>query len=104
MISQIAALTANVVTEAPELGHGETAARPSPDPRLNRMSDTAAAAAAPAMMAGHETAEREASAVWPASPAPRIGAPAPSGIPDEVCIFSLPKALRVSARKEREEE
>jgi hypothetical protein len=54
------------------------------------MSDIAAAVTAPAMMAVHETAEREASAVWPASPAPTIGAPAPGRMPDEeVCMSSL---------------
>jgi hypothetical protein len=61
------------------------------------MSDTAAAAAAPAMMAGHETAECEASIVWPASPAPRIGEPTPGRMPDEeVCMSSFPKAVSYS--------
>ena len=41
---------------APFSDQGETDDRPSPTPSISRISDSAAAAAAPAMMAPHETA------------------------------------------------
>lgn len=48
-MSQIAAITVKVVTEAPVLGQGDTDARPKPDPRARMISDNAAAANAPPM-------------------------------------------------------
>ncbi len=40
----------------PSLLHGETEDKPSPVPRISRISDSAAAAAAPANTAPHDTA------------------------------------------------
>jgi len=53
-------MTVNVVTEAPELDHGDTDASPKPEPRAMRTSDNAAAANAPPMIAGQATADIEA--------------------------------------------
>src|SRR4029078_6305230 len=55
--SQIAVMTVKVVAEAPRSAHGETEARPKPEPSASRMRDTAQATRAPAMMAAHETAD-----------------------------------------------
>jgi hypothetical protein len=74
MISQIAVIAVKVVTEAPEFGQGDTDARPKPDPRASRISDNAAVAKAPPMIAAHEIAEVRDSKVLPASPAPRVSA------------------------------
>ena len=57
MISHTAASTPNVVADGLELYHGETDAKPRPDPRASKISATAAIAKAPAMIAGHDTAE-----------------------------------------------
>ena len=61
-INQIAVMTVNVVTEAPEPDQGDTDASPRTEPRAMRISDSAAAANAPPMIAGHATPEVEASA------------------------------------------
>jgi len=60
-INQIAVMIVNVVTEAPEPDQGDTHASPRPEPRDMRISDSAAAANAPPMIAGHATREVEAS-------------------------------------------
>ena len=70
-MSQIAVITVKAVTEAPELGQGDTEASPKPDPRASRISDNPAVAKAPPMIAAHEIAEIGDFKVWPASPAPR---------------------------------
>jgi len=46
-INQIAAQTPNVVADAPELYHGDTEAKPRPDPRASNISAVAAIAKAP---------------------------------------------------------
>ncbi|MNL61002.1 hypothetical protein D3C87_1848680 [compost metagenome] len=43
----------------PSLAHGDTAEKPRPKPSSTRISDNAAAAAAPAKMAPQDTPERE---------------------------------------------
>ena len=73
-MSHIAVITVKVVTEAPELGQGDTEARPKPDPRASRISVSAAAAKAPPMTAAQEIAEVDDSKVWSTSPAPRVSA------------------------------
>jgi hypothetical protein len=55
----MAAVTASDIPEIPLLGQGDTAANPSPEPSANKMSETAAATKAPAMIAGHDTPELE---------------------------------------------
>jgi hypothetical protein len=67
MISHIAIIKVKAVAEAPELGQGDTEARPKPDPRARRIRDVAAAAKAPASIGGQAIPEVEASTVWPAS-------------------------------------
>ncbi len=49
-------LTPSVAAVTPALAHGETDDKPRPTPRMSRISESAAAAAAPAAMAPHETA------------------------------------------------
>jgi hypothetical protein len=78
-MSQIAVIAVKVVAEAPEFGQGDTEAKPKPDPRASRISDNAAVAKAPPMIAAHEIAEVEDSKVWPASPEPRVSARLPTG-------------------------
>ena len=46
----------NAAADTPLRAHGEIADKPSPAPRINRIIDKAAAAAAPARIAPHETA------------------------------------------------
>src|SRR5271168_3778633 len=70
----MAVITVKVVTEAPELGQGDTEAKPKPDPRASRISDNAAAAKAPPIIAAQEIAEVDDSNVWPTSPASRVSA------------------------------
>ncbi|MNH36643.1 hypothetical protein D3C79_974600 [compost metagenome] len=43
---------------APSSAQGEVAAKPSPAPRITRINERAAAAAAPAKIAAHDTPER----------------------------------------------
>jgi hypothetical protein len=62
-MSQIAVSAVKVITEAPEFGQGDTEARPKPDPRASRISDKAAVARAPPMIAVQEIAEVDASKV-----------------------------------------
>jgi hypothetical protein len=63
-INQIAAQTPNVVADGPELYHGDTEAKPRPDPRASNISAAAAIAKAPAMIAGHDTAETALSTIF----------------------------------------
>jgi hypothetical protein len=56
-MSQIAATAPNVAGEAPLLAQGDTETNPKPDPRATKISVAATAAAVPAKMAGHETAD-----------------------------------------------
>ena len=60
-MSHIAVVTVKVATVTPEFDQGDTDASPKPEPNNKRMSDTAAAVTAPAMMAGQATAEVVAS-------------------------------------------
>jgi hypothetical protein len=62
-MSPIAVITENVVSETPLLGQGDTEARPRPEASANRISETAAATTAPAMIAAHDTADLVASTV-----------------------------------------
>jgi hypothetical protein len=64
MISHTAAYTPNVVTEGPELDHGETEESPRPDPRASKIRATAAIATAPAIIAGQDTADTALSAAF----------------------------------------
>ena len=48
--------TPNAVAPMPALAQGETDDKPKPVPRINKINDNAAAAAAPAKMADHDTA------------------------------------------------
>lgn len=56
-MSQIAAVIVNVIAETPRFGQGEIDAKPSPDPNASRVSETAAATKAPAMIAGQDAAD-----------------------------------------------
>src|SRR5689334_15318262 len=60
-ISQMPAAMVNAFRVVPEFGHGETDARPNPEPSASRISVAAAAANAPPMIAPHATAEVRAS-------------------------------------------
>jgi hypothetical protein len=96
MMSQIAVIAVKVVTEAPEFGQGDTEAKPKPDPRASKISDNAAVAKAPPMIAAQEIAEIDDSKVWPASLTPRVSAARPlKGTP---AILAVPS---ISARTER---
>jgi hypothetical protein len=53
--NHIAAERPTVVAAAPLEGHGEIAEKPNPNPRITKISESAAAAAAPAKIAPHET-------------------------------------------------
>ena len=66
-MSQIAIIAVKVVSEAPELGQGDTEARPKADPRVSRISDNAAVAKAPPIIAAQEIAEIGDSRVWAGS-------------------------------------
>jgi hypothetical protein len=61
MINQMAVMIVNVVTDAPELGHGDTDERPNPDPSATRTSVSEIAATAPPRTAAHATPELAAS-------------------------------------------
>src|SRR5271169_3606241 len=86
----MAVISVKVVTEAPELGQGDTEARPKPDPRATRINDNAAAAKAPPMIAAQEIAAVDDSKVWPASPARRVSARPCKGA---LTIATLPDEL-----------
>src|SRR5271165_1512703 len=58
-MSQMTPLMVNGVADTPWLTHGEIDADPMPDPKAIRMSEVAAATNAPAMIAGHEAADRD---------------------------------------------
>jgi len=58
-----------VVADTPELDHGDTEARPKPEPSARRMSERDAAAKAPPRIAGQDIPDEEASRVVTASPA-----------------------------------
>ena len=77
-MSHTAAETVNVVAEMPEPDQGEVEAKPRPDPRITRMSVSAAAANAPPRIAGHATAEAGA----PVAPA---AAPRAAVVADPAC-------------------
>src|SRR4029077_13472545 len=64
MSNHTAAKTPKVVADGPELYHGDTEAKPRPDPRASNISATAAVANAPAMIAGHDTAEIALSTIF----------------------------------------
>jgi hypothetical protein len=48
--------TPKVVADTPLYAHGDTEDSPKPVPSINKISDNAAAAAAPAIIAPHDTA------------------------------------------------
>jgi hypothetical protein len=72
-MSPIAVIAEKVVSDAPLLGQGETAAKPRPDASANRINDTEAATTAPAMIAAHETAEVADSTVGAPVPVTGVG-------------------------------
>ncbi|MBA4264227.1 MAG: hypothetical protein C0453_04030 [Comamonadaceae bacterium] len=55
-VSQTMVETPRVVAPTPAWDQGDTEDMPNPTPRMSRISESAAAAAAPAAMAPHETA------------------------------------------------
>jgi hypothetical protein len=55
-------MTPNVVAETPELGHGDTDARPNPEPKATSISPIEAIAKAPPIIAPQETADTAVSA------------------------------------------
>jgi hypothetical protein len=57
MMNQIAAVAPIAVAEAPLLVHGDTAAKPRPDPSVSKIKVAATAATVPARIAAHETAD-----------------------------------------------
>jgi hypothetical protein len=61
--SQIAIMSVKLAADIPSLLHGEMDANPKPDPSATSSSEAAEATAAPAQIAGHATAEVDASAV-----------------------------------------
>jgi hypothetical protein len=61
MMSHIAVVTVKVAMVTPEFDQGDTDASPRPEPSNKRISDTAAAVKAPAMIDGQATAELLAS-------------------------------------------
>ena len=56
-MSHIAAFTVKPVAEAPWPGHGETMAKPKPEPNASNMADAAIATNAPAKIAGQDAAD-----------------------------------------------
>ena len=56
-MSQMAVVTAKVVTDAARSDQGEMDANPTPDPRATRMTVVAAATKAPAKMEGQDAAD-----------------------------------------------
>jgi hypothetical protein len=97
-MSQIAVIAVKVVSEAPELGQGDTEARPKPDPRASRISDNAAVAKAPPMIAAQEIAEVDDSKVWFASPTPMVSVRPPTQALTMWCL-----SCGISARTGRAE-
>jgi len=61
-MSQIAVVTAKLVTDAPRPGQGEMEANPMPDPNAMRRPVLAAATKAPAIMDGQDAADFAAGA------------------------------------------
>jgi hypothetical protein len=57
----MAASTARLLAEAPLAGHGDAETSPKPEPSASNTTEAAAATNAPAMMAGQDTAEADAS-------------------------------------------
>jgi hypothetical protein len=53
-----------VVAETPAPAHGETEARPSPEPKSSKITEIAAAVTPPAKTAGQDTAEAGASGTF----------------------------------------
>jgi hypothetical protein len=68
-MSQIPVIMLKVVAGTPELDHGDTEARPNPEPSARRIRESEAAAKAPPRIAGQEIPEEDASRVFRASPA-----------------------------------
>jgi hypothetical protein len=58
-----------LVADTPELDHGDTDARPNPEPSARRIRESEAAPKAPPRIAGQEIPEEDASRVLRASPA-----------------------------------
>jgi hypothetical protein len=56
-MSQMAVVTAKLVSDAPRSGQGDIEANPIPDPSATRTTVLAAATKAPAMMEGHDAAD-----------------------------------------------
>ena len=97
-MSQIAVIAVKVVTEAPEFGQGDTEARPKPDPRASRISDKAAVAKAPPMIAAQEIAEIDDSTVWTESSTPRVSAARP--LTGALTILVVPRIRSVPKQGE----
>src|SRR4051794_12929402 len=73
-MSHTAVMTENVAADAPELGHAEIDANPSPVPNAASNNDTAAAVIAPAKIAAQDTAETgDVSAGTPIVPTVKAG-------------------------------
>jgi hypothetical protein len=62
-MSHIAVITVKVVAEAPVVDHGDTEARPKPEPSARRINENVAAAKAPPKIAGQLIADIEDSSV-----------------------------------------
>src|ERR1700746_3016564 len=67
MINHTAIIRVKAVAETPELGHGDTEARPKPEPIASRIRDVAAIAKAPPRIGGQAIPEVDASTVCTAS-------------------------------------
>jgi hypothetical protein len=65
-MSQTAALTVKPVADTPCPGHGDTIAKPRPEPNASSMADEAMATNAPAKIAGQDAADL----LHPAAPEP----------------------------------
>src|SRR5580693_5983391 len=68
-MNQMAASAVTAPAEAPLPGQGDVEMSPSPDPRTSSSTDAEVAATAPAMIAGHDTADFEDSLAALALPA-----------------------------------
>jgi hypothetical protein len=98
-MSHIAVITVKVVAETPELDHGDTEARPKPDPSARRINDDEAAAKAPAIIAGQLIAEVDDSRGSSALPMPEAPTRSVTGA---LTILVIPLcASQISARSKR---
>jgi hypothetical protein len=68
-MSHIPVIIVKVVADTPELDHGDTEARPNPEPSARRIKESEAAAKAPPRIAGQDIPEADASRAFRPSPA-----------------------------------